>query len=164
MIVTYTTTYALKERLINFYTYLHIDPRTNEVVYVGKGCLGRAWDVDRNRSSHPDHQEWLYELYDLGFLPPDWTQIIASGCSEDAALFFEKDYLHTHGTLRFNRQSGERNNRAKLTDVQAREIFICCKHKVDTHNNIAKLYGVSRTCVSMIASRKQWRAATACLV
>ena len=32
-----------------YYVYYHIDSRTNEVIYIGKGCGDRAWSKDRNK-------------------------------------------------------------------------------------------------------------------
>jgi hypothetical protein len=146
-----------------FYAYLHRDPETREVVYVGKGTGGRAWDVSRNRNGHPDHQEWMYSLIAKGYIPSDWVTILLKNLTEEQAFNEEKRFLHENGTTRFNRQSGERNYQAKLTDAQARDIYRRANMGV-SHKELAADYGVSRSAVSMIASRKQWRAATACLV
>lgn len=147
-----------------YYVYLHVHPRTHEVVYVGKGVYGRAWDVTRNRNGHPEHLAWMKEQASQGYLPTEWVQIWKRELTEQEAFAEEKNYLHTHGTKKFNRQSGERNFQAKLTDEQAREIYLLCQDQVYTHQQLADKYGVSRAAISMIASRKQWRAATACLV
>lgn len=37
-----------------FYVYTHTDPITELVVYIGKGCHGRAWDVTRCRGQHKE--------------------------------------------------------------------------------------------------------------
>lgn len=145
-----------------YYVYLHRDPDTKAVVYVGKGCGGRAWDVSRNRGGHPDHMEWMNTLMQDGYLPMDWVTILHKNLPEEVAFSLEKEYLHTQGCPMYNRQSGERNNKAKLTDEQAREIYLLAK--TTTHKELADRYGISRSAVSMIASRKQWRAATACLL
>jgi hypothetical protein len=143
-----------------YYVYLHCDPVSNEIVYVGKGCYGRAWDVTRNRVGHPEHLAWLKQLSAKGYLPSDWVEIISKNLSEAEAFSLEKQTLHMVGTRRFNRQSGERNYQSKLTDKQACEIFI----RDEPHKKLAEEFGVSRSAISMIKSRKQWRAATACLV
>lgn len=142
--------------------YLHRCPLTRDVVYVGKGCYGRAWDVTRNRTGHPEHVEWMKELsVNFGFVPNDWVEILRRQLDEKDALTVEKNWLHTNGCPRFNRQSGERNYQAKLTDDQARSIY---KRAKENHGKLAEEFNVSRSCISMIASRKQWKAATACLV
>ena len=48
------------------YVYLHIDPRTCQVVYVGKGSGTRAWHIS-NRSEK--HKNWFKEVISLGFDP-----------------------------------------------------------------------------------------------
>lgn len=145
---------------MKYYVYRHIHPETKETVYVGKGCYGRAWDVTRNRGGNPEHLEWCKGLADVGYLPSQWVVVDRQGLEESEALRVEKNYLHTKGRPQFNRQSGEKNYQAKLTDQQARDIF----QRIDLHKTIAQEYGVSRSCISMIKSRKQWKAATACLI
>src|SRR5215213_7390512 len=142
--------------------YIHKDPTVEDetIVYVGKGCGGRAWDVTRNRNGHPEHQKWMTSLMDEGYIPSDWVEVLARGMTEQEAFTMETTFLHKHGTTIFNRQSGERNNKAKLTDVQAREIYTACLNG-EPHKSLALSYGVSRSAISMIASRKQWRATTA---
>ena len=144
-----------------YYVYVHNHPKTNETVYVGKGCYGRAWDVTRNRNGHPDHLSWMKTLCEEGYLPYDWVWIIHKGLSEKEAFEKEKEYLHKHGTTRFNRQSGERNNKAKLTDTQALNIYDRCLTG-ESKRKIAIEFGVSPSAVHMIANRKQWKAVTAC--
>ena len=144
----------------NFYVYIHVDPRTEEVVYVGKGKHGRAWDVTRCRGQHREHQLWMLELTSLGFLPTDWAKIIAKNLEESAAYTKEKEYLHNNGTLRFNRQSGERQHQAKMTNEQALEAYQLVKTGWK-HKDVADKFGVSRAAISMLASGRQWKAITA---
>lgn len=149
------------KKMYEFYVYLHVDPRTNEVVYVGKGKYGRAWDVTRCRSLNKEHQEWMKELSSYGFVPSDWVIIYNKGMSEEAAFLLEKEYLHTNGVLKFNRQSGERQHQAKLTDEQAIEIFHLAWDKKESQASIAKRYGVCRTVVPVIKYKRQWKATLA---
>lgn len=143
-----------------YYVYTHEHPETGETVYVGKGTGGRAWDVTRCRGKHKDHQFWMIERMENGYVPSDWVKIVWSNLTEEIAYQKEKELLHEIGGTCFNRQSGERNYQAKLTDDQAREIF----KSTELHRVLAEMYGVSRTCIHMIKSRKQWRAATACMI
>jgi hypothetical protein len=149
---------------MKYYVYQHIDPDTQQVVYIGKGCGGRAWDVTRCRSQNKDHQDWMVSLCQKGFVPSDWVIICHKNLSEAESFLKETEWFHLNGQPKFNRTSGEKNHQSKLTDSQAREIFTLTKTTNQTHKNIAKDYNVSRAAVSMIASRKQWRAATACLI
>jgi hypothetical protein len=142
-----------------YYVYLHTDPVTKQVVYVGKGCNGRAWDVTRCRNTNHSHMLWMKAQIQAGFVPSDWVSILAKGLSEKAAFTLEKEYLYTNGVLLFNRQSGERQHQAKLKDKQAIEIFKRA-NAGEIHRLLAKEYGVSRNCISMIATRKQWKAVT----
>lgn len=144
-----------------YYVYFHIDPKTHEVLYVGKGTGGRAWDTSRSRKYNPEHIKWLQNKMKEGYIPTDYVVILDKGLTETEAFKKEKEYLHKNGNTKFNRTTGENNHQAKLTDEEARQIFLMCKDKEDTHKKIAEKYGVSRAAVSMIASRKQWKTATA---
>jgi hypothetical protein len=143
-----------------FYVYVHFDMETHDIVYIGKGKYGRAWDVTRARGDHKEHQEWMMEMCRQGYVPSDWVSIAQSGMTEKEALELEKRMLHNTGVTRFNRQGGQRNHMSKLTDKQAIEIFIRCKNG-EGHQKLADEFKVSRSAVSMIASRKQWKTVTA---
>lgn len=144
----------------NYYVYAHVCPITNEIVYIGKGIHGRAWDVTRARKQNSGHCDWMKDLYHRGYLPTAWVEISYEGLAESAAFAKEKELIQLFSP-KFNiGQSGERNYQAKLTDEQARTIFQSSK----LHRELAQEYGVSRSAISMIKTRKQWRAATACCI
>jgi hypothetical protein len=148
-----------------YYVYLHTHPENKEVVYCGKGTGGRAWDITRNKSQmHPDHIKWMMELQQQGYTPQDWVCILYKGLSESEAFELETQYRHNTKLYKFDRMCGEKNHHAKLTNKQVLRIFLLCKNKERTHQQIAQEFGVSRAAISMIASRKQWKAVTACLV
>jgi hypothetical protein len=46
------------------YIYYHIDPRTNQVKYVGKGSAYRAYEINYRRSLK--HLEWIREITNIG--------------------------------------------------------------------------------------------------
>lgn len=145
---------------MRYYVYWHRHPLEGGIVYVGKGCGGRAWDTSRNRKfCHPDHYEWILDLLNQGFTPQDYVVIGDQNLSQEDAFTKEKEFTHANGQPRFNRMAGERNHKAKLTDSQARDIYL----SKEQHHILAEIYGVSRSAISMIKSGKQWRAATACL-
>jgi hypothetical protein len=141
-----------------FYVYKHVDPLYNMVVYIGKGCHGRAWDVTRCRNEHKEHQSWMKELCTLGYTPDDWVEIVQKGMSEKEALDLEHKLINTFGCPVYNRQSGEKQHQAKLSNQQAIEVYTLAKEGKLLHREIAEKYDISRTCVSMIASVKQWKA------
>ena len=142
-----------------YYVYKHIDPETNDVVYVGKGSGGRAWDVTRCRSQNKDHQEWMQSLCAKGYTPDEWVEICYKGLTEEEALRIEKDFLSKSLTA-FNRQGGENQHQSKMTNKEARWAYIQAVVDKVPHKEIANVLGVSRAAISMIASGKQWKAVT----
>ncbi len=144
---------------MRYYVYCHVAP-DGEIVYVGKGCGGRAWDVTRARRENHAHSDWMIALCEQGHIPTDWVVILNSNLSEKEARRKETEYIHEHGIVKFNRQTGEKQHQAKLTNDQVISIYKDCKNKIP-HKFLAEQYGVSRSTISMISSRKQWRAVTA---
>lgn len=143
-----------------FYVYYHVEPSSREIVYIGKGTGGRAWDVTRSRGEHKEHQEWMMSLMDEGFVPSDWVVIFKKGLSEKEAFKEERELLNETGPVKFNRQAGEKQHQAKMSNEQALEAFEL-REKGLTHAEIANLYGVSRSAISMLLSGKQWKTITA---
>lgn len=143
-----------------FYVYYHVEPDTREIVYVGKGTGGRAWDVTRARGDHKNHQNWMLGLMEKGYVPSDWVVVYSKGLLEEEAFTDEKELLHEIGVTRFNRQTGDRQHQAKMSNEQALEAFKL-KEQGWLHKEIAELYGVSRSAISMLLSGKQWKAVTA---
>ncbi len=142
---------------MKYYVYVHRDiGDTYQIVYIGKGTGGRAWDVSRSRGNNKDHQEWMQGLMEEGKIPSDWVQVVMSNLSEKEAFEKEKALLHTYGQPKFNRTCGERNHRAKLTDDQARDIYV----SKDNSGVLSRKYGVSRAAIQNIKKGLQWRAAT----
>jgi hypothetical protein len=86
------------------YVYLHIDPTTSQVVYVGKGTGDRAWHT-HNRS--PRHKEWVRGLKVLGLEPS--IKIAHSFNNAEMAFTREKmiiAFLRKIGVKLFNRSPG----------------------------------------------------------
>jgi hypothetical protein len=140
-----------------FYVYLHKDPLTQEVVYVGKGKYGRAWDVTRSRANSKDHQAWMEELSLKGYIPCDWVVILERNLEEAQAFQLEKETLYKLGVTKFNRQSGEKQHQAKLSDAQAIEIYHRVWRDRESPRQLSKEFGVSRACIYMIKKKKQWK-------
>lgn len=80
------------------YVYLHRDPETHEVRYVGAGSGGRAWTCDSHRS--PEHRRWLTLQFNFGYTMGDIVEVVAQGlCTSDARameieLVQEQDPAH----------------------------------------------------------------------
>ncbi len=144
----------------SFYVYTHHDFNTQEIVYIGKGKHGRAWDVTRSRAANKEHQDWMIGMCKEGLVPSDWVEIICTGLTEKEAFEIETKMLHKHGVTRFNQQGGEKNHKAKLTNEQAKEIFVRCKAG-ENHTKLSIEYGVCRAAITMIATRRQWKTVTA---
>lgn len=71
-----------------YYVYLHIDPRTSQPFYVGKGTGGRAW-IKNSRSNA--HLHLFKELKDIGLSPI--IDIVAVFETEKEALKKEKEII-----------------------------------------------------------------------
>jgi hypothetical protein len=72
--------------------YKHIDPRTDELLYIGHGARGRAW-VHGSKHSVLRSQEHLNHLESMtqdGFIPSDWVHIVQQGISKKDACTIEQ--------------------------------------------------------------------------
>lgn len=95
------------------YVYLHRDPITNEVRYVGAGSKGRAWACgwsskggSRRGNRTKEHQAWLNFLFDAGYTMGDIVKILAQGLStNDAHAIENEEILRYDATLLFNIQT-----------------------------------------------------------
>jgi len=54
-----------------YYWYKHIDPDTQELVYVGHGSGGRAWQCGSTHSPlrSKEHLKWADDLLERGVTP-----------------------------------------------------------------------------------------------
>lgn len=148
------------DKLRKYYVYKHFDPETEELVYIGKGCGGRAWDVTRAKKENREHQDWMQTLCSKGFTPEDWVEICYKGLTEQQALRKEKELLNSLVT-RFNRTTGEKQHQAKMTNDEARWAYLEVALRGRTHREVADTLGVSRSAISMLVSGRQWKAITA---
>lgn len=65
----------------NYYVYYHINDKTKEVFYVGKGCNGRAWNNGSRNDKWLEYVRSIKHNYSV--------RIIASFLSESEALSIE---------------------------------------------------------------------------
>lgn len=64
-----------------FYVYVHIDPISHNVVYIGKGVRGRAWD---KKGRGKEHRNWFENLSEANLTPI--IKVIHVFNDEDTAL------------------------------------------------------------------------------
>ena len=123
-----------------YYTYVHFDPITSEIMYVGKGTRHRAWTFTKNTSGGRalDHFEYLCSLESLGYTPDDWVKIVDKGLSSTEALEKEMELISKHRPL-FNKNY---KSKTILTDedvLAAREM----RQQGMIFREIANSFGVS---------------------
>lgn len=79
-----------------YYWYKHIDPDTKEVVYVGHGSGGRAWQCGSSHSPlrSDEHCKWADELLNRGVTPDEWVEIGDRGLTKKEAKEVEHELIH----------------------------------------------------------------------
>lgn len=144
---------------MKYYVYTHHDPETHELMYIGKGSGGRAWDVTRCRNENPGHQKWMICLLENGYIPTDWVSIESKNLTEEQARNRELQLIHSNPS-RFNRQSGEKQHQAKLTNKQAIEIYKRI-HSGEKAKALSEEFKVSKAAIYHIKKKNQWKAVLA---
>lgn len=78
-----------------YYVYVHRDLETFEIVYIGHGSGGRAWQCGSTHSPLrcKEHCEWSDKALNQGRTPDEWVQIIMSNMSKEAAKTEEKKLI-----------------------------------------------------------------------
>jgi len=97
------------------YVYLHKDPITQEIRYVGAGSKGRAWACGwsskggaRRGNRTQNHQLWLNSLFDKGYTMGDIVVIVDQGLRKGEAHVIEKEEILRHDKkFLFNRELGK---------------------------------------------------------
>lgn len=95
------------------YVYFHVDPITNEIVYIGHGTNERAWrctsspSCDDKNYGHrsKEHATWCQNLIIEGFTPNDWVFIESILMDKSSACLREQKLIRKH-LPRFNKPSG----------------------------------------------------------
>lgn len=130
------------------YVYLHRDPKTHEVRYVGAGSKGRAWACGSTSCSGPrrgnrtkEHQAWLDSLFNAGYTMSNIVVIIAQGLQAAEAREIEKEEILQYGTLQlFNIQT--KSGLLKLNTAQLLKAKVL-RDQGSSYNEIALLVEVS---------------------
>lgn len=76
-----------------YYVYLHTDPATGEVFYVGKGKSGRAWAYTRQDRTY-SHAKRLQELIEAGCDHGSWVSLLKTGLTEAESIHLESTTIH----------------------------------------------------------------------
>ena len=95
------------------YVYTHVDPDTDEIVYVGKGSRGRAWAFSsvaepkggRYGSRSREHTDWYHEKETQGLHPGDLVRIVKVFSTSKEALTYEKELIDRYDPV-FNGVTG----------------------------------------------------------
>lgn len=99
----------MKNPFPTYYVYRHICPETQEVLYVGRGSGGRAWQcgsektVLRSKEHHAVLKQWLQK----GYTPDMWVDIAYRGCSFEESVQLEMSLIREQSP-RFNKPMGEK--------------------------------------------------------
>jgi hypothetical protein len=78
-----------------YYVYKHVDPRTDELLYIGHGARGRAW-IHGSKLSVLRSQEHLNHLESMtldGFIASDWVHVVQQGVSKKDACVIEQTLI-----------------------------------------------------------------------
>ena len=84
-----------KPQTTRYYVYFH--KQYKEMVYVGKGCYARAWEIWRRSSYHSD---WIYSRIELGNRA-NYVEIYEDLLSEEEAIELERELIKEYKP-RFN--------------------------------------------------------------
>ena len=124
-----------------YYVYKHIDPRTDELIYIGHGCRGRAWvhGSDKTVLRSQEHLAHLESMTQDGFVASDWVKIVATGLDKPSACKQEQELIRELKPT-YNKPNGKKA--LKLTPEQ---YSLCLQMRQDGlfYHQIADEMGVS---------------------
>ena len=95
-----------------YYIYYHIDPTTDEIMYVGHGYKDRAW-ICGSTTRGPEHQKWYMNLINMGYLPDSIVELVETGLTKSDACQKEQEIIRRIDTA-FNKPQGLQN--LKMSD------------------------------------------------
>lgn len=121
-----------------FYVYIHLDPITLKVRYVGKGHDRRAYSFS-HRKGH--HKNWINCLKKQGLQPK--VQIIEDNLSEKESLikevFWIKEYKSLGEKLTNLTEGGDGISGYKVSEDTKKKLALINKGKKQTPEQIAKM-------------------------
>jgi LysM repeat protein len=130
-----------------FYVYLHTDPVTREIVYVGKGSGNRAWTIAKGQRSDA-HCEWYYEYEKKGYTMDELVTIYSKSLTSEEAKELENKCIRDFNPV-FNKKPGS----LKMT----KEMLETAKEMQDagkTLSAISEEFGVSHTTIQRALTGK----------
>jgi hypothetical protein len=147
-------------RLDSSYVYVHIDPTSGTVVYVGKGCGERAWSNGRRAGAH---LFFLRNLSRMGYCPAHWAFVLMSGLTDMEAHKTEHALIQKL-TPMFNQTGlgfaaagrGNDNHNAVLNPETVRALRRDAAAGM-TQRALGKKYGVCPSTARKVARREAWK-------
>lgn len=101
-----------------YYVYTHKDPYTKDIVYVGMGQKGRAWDMQTGSGAKRsrEHFKWFTKLELKGYTMQDVVSIEVKRVSKEKAFESEKKLITLYKPT-FNGVQGRKPTlRKSITD------------------------------------------------
>jgi len=87
---------------MKYYVYQHADPKTGEILYIGKGSYERAW-LCRGNNRNPEYSKHLNTFLDNGYTLSDIVTILHKGLTNIEAEHLESDLIQKIQPI-FNKQ------------------------------------------------------------
>jgi hypothetical protein len=134
-----------------YYVYSHVDPETEELIYIGKGSRGRAWHCAETNSRGVGHAAHLDSLILKGYTPDSWVHIIESALTNEQAFALESELLWARE--QFPKYNSPRDFACKLS----KEIIQTAKNLRDEgkyYSEIAKILGFSTMTIYRVLNGK----------
>jgi hypothetical protein len=107
----------------SYYVYIHFDPRTNEILYIGMGQGSRAYALKTSKTNNihyihrsQEHSNHLEELMILGWLPHEWIKFPKRNLPKYEALKIEKELIKNLKP-KYNRKYGIKSLKFNKIDV-----------------------------------------------
>ncbi len=130
----------------SYYVYFHVDPESEDIMYVGIGTKDRPW-VMRNR--HKDHLDWLERVHEDGFTMGDIVSLEHRDLSRAKALKLELHYINELEPL-LNRND-KPNKALVLTKDQVKQA-VSLREDGWSYKRIAKEFGVATMTIYRLLS------------
>jgi hypothetical protein len=119
-----------------YYVYTYTDCETEEIVYVGQGCKGRAWFCGYMRGDTKERTLWKEEQLSKGFLPCDWVTVEKKGLTKEEAKTLERSLIEMLSPI-LNKHFNSNYNFSKVTEQEIEE-WRCLREAGHSYSEIAE--------------------------